>query len=150
MKIAIGADHGGFGLKGKVVQFLKVLGHEVSDFGTDSKEPCDYPLIGYEVAKRVASGECDRGILICKTSIGMTMVANKLSGVRAASCRSTEEAHSSREHNDSNILSMGSRFVDEKLSEEILKVWLTTEHAGGRHKRRVDQISDIEKNVRGR
>ena len=150
MRIAIGADHGGFELKSKLVKFLKTSGHEISDFGTDSKEPCDYPLIGYEVAKRVASGECDRGVLICKTSIGMTIVANKLSGVRAASCRSAEEARSSREHNNSNILSLGSHFVDEKAAEEILEVWLATAHAGGRHKRRVDQISEIEKNVRGR
>ena len=149
MKIAIGSDHGGYELKDKLAEFLKVEGYTVKDFGTHSKESCDYPIIGFEVAKAVSDKSVDRGILLCKSGIGMSIIANKVSGVRAAACYDTQLAKSSREHNDCNVLVIAAEYTDVEKAKEIAKVWLTTEHAGERHQKRVQQIQDIEKKIKG-
>ncbi len=144
-KIAIGADHGGYRLKEVLKRFLIKKGFEIVDFGTDSEVPCDYPLIGYEVAKAVSKGRFKKAILICKSGIGMSIVANKLKNVRAALCHTVELARSSRQHNDANILILAAILIKENLAKDIIKVWLFTRPLGGRHKRRVGQISEIEK-----
>jgi len=150
MKIAIGADHGGFQAKEEVVKFLKEAGHKVKNFGTNSTESCDYPLIAYEVAKGVSAGKFDRGVLICKSGIGMTIAANKLPGVRAAAVYNEALAISSRQHNDANIIVFAASFNSIDEIKEWLDIWLKTETGGGRHKRRVDQIQDIEKKTGGK
>lgn len=148
MKIAIGSDHGGFELKEKVFKFLLKEGHEVKNFGTHSKESCDYPLIGFEVAKAVSGGGFNRGVLICKTGVGMVIIANKLYGVRAAACYNVEIAKTSREHNDCNVIVLAANFVEFQKAKGILKVWLNTEHLGQRHARRVGQIKEFEKSFK--
>lgn len=148
-KIAIGSDHGGYELKEKIIDFLKKEGYAVRDLGTHSKESCDYPMIGFEVANVVGSAAVDRGILICKTGVGMVIIANKVHGVRAAACYDTEIAKSSREHNDCNIIVLAANYTDFKKAKEILKIWLATEHSGERHTRRVKQIKDIETKLKG-
>lgn len=149
MKIAIGSDHGGYELKGKIIGYLEEEGYEVEDFGTHSKESCDYPLIGFEVAKAVAGGRADRGILVCKTGVGMAIIANKVNGVRAAACYDEAIARTSREHNDCNIIVLSANYTDFKKAKGILKVWFSTEHAGERHARRVKQIKEIESKLKG-
>lgn len=144
MRIVIGADHGGFKLKESLVRFLKSKGHAVKDMGAFSEESCDYPVIGYEVAKLVAARVYPRGVLICKTGIGMSMVANKVSGVRAALCDRPDIARSSREHNDSNVLVFAANAVTPKKAKNILEAWLAARHLGSRHARRVRQIKEIE------
>lgn len=144
MKIVIGADHGGFRLKQTLVKYLKSKGHKIKDAGTFSEESCDYPLIGYEVAALVGSGRFSRGILICKTGIGMSMTANKVKGVRAALCDRPSIAHSSKEHNDSNILVFAADIVNFQKAKKILEAWFSARHVGGRHARRVKQIKEIE------
>lgn len=146
MKIAIGADHRGFELKSKLILFLKREGHDVIDFGTDSGESCDYPVIGYNVARSVARNESQRGILICMSGIGMSIVANKVPGVRAAMCDTKVDAELSREHNDANVIIISAAYVKDK-PEEILKVWFKTDITEERHRRRVNQIKDIEKKI---
>ena len=146
MKIAIGADHRGFELKGKLVAFLKKAGYEVMDFGTDSTQSCDYPMIGYNVAKSVSKGESDRGVLICMSGIGMSIVANKVPGARAAICDTKTDAELSREHNDINVIIMSAKYVKDN-PEDILKTWFAAEITEGRHKRRVDQIKEIETRI---
>jgi len=145
MRIAIGADHGGFKLKKKLIEFLKAKGHVVADLGTHSEKSCDYPSFGYKVAKAVSNGEFSRGILICKSGLGMSMVANKAPGIRAAVCRDIKSAVSSRKHNNANVLTLGAAFTTEKLAKRILSAWLAAEFEGGRHARRVRQIRNIEK-----
>lgn len=145
MKIAIASDHAGFELKEKIKNFLKELGHEYEDFGTDSEESVDYPDYALKVAECVARKECDRGILICGSGIGMSMSANKVPGIRAALCCNTEMAKLSREHNDANVLTMGARLIDEDTAKEIVRVWLETEFLGERHLRRVNKMKDIER-----
>lgn len=147
-KIVIGSDHGGYELKNSLVDFLKKEGYEVADLGTHSKESCDYPMIGFEVAKAVADGKFDRGILICKTGVGMVIIANKLHGVRAAACYDEDMARSSREHNDCNVAVLAATYTDNKKAEAILKIWLNTDHTGERHARRVKQIKDIESKIK--
>ncbi len=147
MKIAIGSDHGGFKLKKQLVKFLKSKGHIVADLGTHSEKSCDYPLVGYKVAKAVSNKEFDRSILICKSGLGMSMVANKLPGVRAALCRDVKTAISSREHNNANALTLGASFTTQKLAKKITETWLEREFAGGRHARRVKQIDSMEKRL---
>jgi len=149
MKIAIGADHGGFRLKGVLVEFLKRRGYEVKDFGTFSEESCDYPIIGYEVAKAVSTRKFSRGILICKTGIGMCIVANKVRGIRAALCDRVDIAISSRQHNDANILVLAANIVSDDMAKKIVKAWLATSSLGGRHRRRVMQINQIERKLFG-
>ena len=145
-KIAIGADHGGFELKAKLVAALQAKGFEVADLGTHSDEPCDYPLIGEKVALAVAQGTFDRGILLCKSGIGIAIAANKVPGIRAAVCNDLFDAQHSREHNDANVLVLGAEKCAADKAVKIMLVWLGTAfEAGGRHERRVRQITDIEK-----
>ena len=148
MKIAIGSDHGGYELKKDIIKFLQEEKYTVEDMGTHSKDACDYPMIGFEVAKLVADGKAARGILICKTGVGMAIIANKLHGIRAAACYDKEMAKSSREHNDCNIIVLAANYTDIEKAREILKIWLKTEHAGERHERRVKQIKDIESKLK--
>jgi len=140
VRIAIGSDHAGFEMKQDLKEYIRSLGMEVEDFGAPSAEPVDYPDIGYQVAKEVAAGRFDRGILICGTGIGMSIVANKVPGVRAALAGDVESARLSREHNNANVLALGARICGKELVREITKAFLTTEFAGGRHARRVDKI----------
>ena len=144
MKIVIGADHGGFRLKKILAEFLKSKGHTVKDVGVFSEESCDYPLIGYEAARLVASKAYPRGVLICRTGIGMSMTANKVRGVRAALCGTEKIARLSREHNDSNIIVFGAGQVSPVKARHILEAWLGARHLGGRHARRVNEIKKIE------
>lgn len=137
MKIAIGSDHGGYKLKEEIKKYLDKKGYIYKDFGCDSEESCDYPDYGFPVAKAVARREYDRGILICKSGIGMSMVANKVKGVRAALCNTPSIAKKSREHNDANVLVLSGETMD---SKKIVDIWLRTEFLGGRHKRRIDKI----------
>lgn len=145
MKIAIGADHGGFELKEEIIKYLENNGYEYKDFGTYSTESCDYPDIALPVAEAVASKEFDRGILICGTGIGIGISANKVPGIRAALCSDTFSAHATREHNDANILTMGQRVVGPGLALDIVKIFLNTEFEGDRHVRRLEKITQIEK-----
>lgn len=140
MRIAIGSDHAGFEMKEDLKEYVRSLGMQVQDFGSPSAESVDYPDIGYRVAREVASGRFDRGILICGTGIGMSIVANKVPGVRAALAGDVESARLSREHNNANILTLGARVSQKDLAREITKVFLATDFAGGRHARRVDKI----------
>lgn len=144
MKIAIGSDHAGFELKEQVKKILIKMGHEVLDFGTDSKESVDYPDFAFKVARTVAGGEVERGVAICWTGGGMTITANKVRGIRAGLCLNREMAYYSRLHNDTNVLTMSQKYTDPKEVEEILKVWLETEFEGGRHARRLDKIKESE------
>jgi len=144
MRIAIGADHAGYALKQHLVATLKELGHEVDDHGTHSEESVDYPAICAGVGRAVASGDADRGIVLGGSGQGEQIAANKVKGVRAALCNDLYTARLSREHNDANVLSMGGRIVAPGLADEILALWLRTEFEGGRHQRRVDQISQLE------
>ncbi|VBB06539.1 ribose/galactose isomerase [Lucifera butyrica] len=145
MRVAIGSDHGGFHLKEEIKNFLTEKGIAFQDVGTHSTESVDYPDISLNVARTVVSGECDRGILICGTGIGVSIAANKVKGIRAALCHDVFSAQMSREHNDANILTMGERVVGPGLALAIVDKWLTTEFIGGRHARRVCKIADIEK-----
>jgi ribose 5-phosphate isomerase B len=141
MKLAIGADHGGLELKQEVVQYLRTLKNiEVSDFGTATKDSVDYPDYGKKVAEAVTNGTADRGILICGTGIGMSIVANRYPKVRAALCHDHFTAQMSREHNDANVLVMGERVIGKGVALEIVKTWLETEFAGGRHQLRLNKI----------
>lgn len=148
MRIAIGSDHGGYELKDRMVKFLKEEGFRVKDFGTHSKESCDYPMIGFEVAKAVGDGSADRGILVCKTGVGMAIIANKVHGVRAVACYDKDIAQSSREHNDCNVLVLAANYTDFKTAKVILKIWLNTQHLGEHHARRVKQIKEIESRLK--
>jgi len=145
MKIALGSDHGGFQLKEEIKKFLDSKGLEYKDFGTNSSDSCDYPDIALPVAQAIKKGEYDRGILVCGTGIGIGIAANKIPGIRAALCHDTFSARASREHNNANILTMGERVIGKGLALDIVEVWLTTEFCGGRHQRRIDKISQIEK-----
>lgn len=145
MKIAIGADHAGYRLKEHLVGYLEAAGHEVVDFGTDSEEPVDYAPICAAVAREVASGRADRGIVLGGSGQGEQIAANKIRGVRAALCNDLYTARMSRAHNDANVLAMGARIVAAPgLADEIVRVWLETPFEGGRHERRIDQIAEIE------
>jgi ribose 5-phosphate isomerase B len=144
MKIVIASDHGGFKLKEVLVKYLKSKGHIIKDIGAFSEESCDYPVIGYQAAKLVGAKKFPMGILICKTGIGMSMVGNKVRGVRAALCSSAKIARSSREHNDSNVLVLGADTVSLQSAKKILQAWLTAKRPEGRHSRRVKQIKKIE------
>lgn len=145
MKISIGSDHAGFELKEKIKKYLLELDHEYEDFGTNSTESVDYPDFALKVAESVAKKECDRGILICGSGLGMSMAANKVPGIRAALCCNAEMARLSREHNDANVLTIGARLIDENTAKEIVRVWLTTDFAGNRHLGRINKIRDIER-----
>ena len=144
MRITIGSDHAGFRLKEHLKQVLKEDGHEVDDLGTHSEEAVDYPPICAAVGRAVAAGGAERGIVLGGSGQGEQLAANKVKGVRAALCNDLYTARLSREHNDANVLSMGGRIVGEGLADEILRLWLATPFAGGRHARRVGQITEIE------
>lgn len=144
MKIAIAADHGGYTLKESVKRKLESMGLDYHDFGTHSEESVDYPDYGILVAEGVARGEYERGILICGTGLGMSIVANKVPGIRCALLHDTFSAKATREHNDTNVMAMGARVIGPGLADDIVELWLTTEFAGGRHAQRLDKISAIE------
>ena len=140
LKIAIGADHGGFRLKEAIIEYLRGKNIEFNDFGTFDEESCNYPDIAKKVSQEVAAGNFNKGILICGTGIGVSIVANKFKGIRAALCADTFSAKASRAHNDANILCLGQRVTGEGLALEILEAWLNSSFEGGRHKTRVDMI----------
>ena len=147
MRIAIGADHAGFALKQHLAQTLARLGHVVEDRGTHSEEPVDYPPICLDVARAVAEGRADRGVVLGGSGQGEQIAANKVAGVRAALCNDLYTARLSRQHNDANVLSMGGRIVAFGLADEILALWLSTPFEGGRHERRLLQIAEAEKRL---
>jgi len=147
-KLIIGSDHAGFKLKSEIIKFLKKKGFLVKDAGTFCEESCDYPVFASAVAGAVSQGKFKRGILICKSGIGNSIVANKFKGVRAALCYNVKAAQLSRQHNDSNVLVLGSAFVKNALAKRITFVWLNTEFVGGRHLRRVNLIKKIEGKIR--
>ena len=148
MKIGIGNDHSAVELKAEIIGFLKEKGYEIVDFGTNSTESCDYPIYGEKVARAVAAGEVEKGILICGTGLGISLAANKVEGIRAVVCSEPFTAKMSRAHNNCNILALGARVVGAELAKMIVDTWLSTEFEGGRHQRRVDMIMDIEKRNR--
>lgn len=145
MRIAIGADHAGYGLKEDVKGYLKERGHEVEDLGTHSEETTDYPPICAAVARAVRDGRADRGVVLGGSGQGEQMTANKVRGIRAALCHDLYTARMARSHNDANVLSMGARIVAPEMALLILETWLQTEFEGGRHERRVGQIMEIER-----
>ena len=149
-KIVVGADHGGFALKEILKKFLENKGYPVLDVGTYSEERCDYPVTAFAAAEAVARRKAQRGIIICKSGIGDSIVANKVPGVRAALAYNLKAAQLSRQHNDSNVLVLGSLFVSERLAKRMVMAWLTTEFEGGRHTKRIKQISAIEKKLGSR
>jgi ribose 5-phosphate isomerase B len=149
VRVAIGADHAGYRLKQDLAQFLKELGHEVEDLGTDSEEPVDYPPICAAVGRVVRDGRADRGVVLGGSGQGEQIAANKVRGVRAALCHDLYTARMSRLHNDANVLSMGARVVAPALAREILELWLATGFEGHRHGRRVHQIEEIERQEAG-
>ena len=148
MKIGIGNDHSALELKAEIIGFLKEKGYEIVDFGTNSTESCDYPIYGEKVARAVAAGEVEKGILICGTGLGISLAANKVEGIRAVVCSEPFTAKMSRAHNNCNILALGARVVGAELAKMIVDTWLSTEFEGGRHQRRVDMIMDTEKRNR--
>jgi ribose 5-phosphate isomerase B len=143
MKIAFACDHGGLELKNHIIEFVKKMGHEVEDFGTYTLDSCDYPVYGKKAAEAVASGKCDRGIVICSTGIGMSIVANKVKGVRCALLTDENSARLTREHNNTNCMAMGQKNVSFDLAERIVTVWLNTEFSNAeRHIRRINMIEE--------
>lgn len=145
MKIAVACDHGGLNLKKEIVKYLNENGYEVVDFGTDTYDSCDYPDHALPAAEAVASGECEKGIVVCSTGIGVSIVANKVPGVRCAHCHDTYCAEFTRLHNNSNMLALGEKVVGTGYALKIVDIFLKTEFEGGRHTRRVDKITAIEK-----
>ncbi len=145
MKIALACDHGGLNLKNDVYAYLEECDYEVVDFGCNSLDSCDYPDYALPAAEAVASGECDKGIVICSTGIGVSIVANKVPGVRCAHCHDVYCAEFTRRHNNANMLAMGEKVVGKGYALLIVETFLSTEFEGGRHERRVNKITDIEK-----
>lgn len=145
MKIAIGNDHTAVNLKNHIMDYLKNKGYEVLNIGTDSTQRTDYPIYGKKAAEKVASGECDFGVLICGTGIGISLAANKVKGIRAAVCSEPYSARLTRQHNNANIIAFGARVVGDAMAEMIVDEFLSTEYEGGRHQKRIDMITAIEK-----
>lgn len=145
MKIAIGNDHTAVALKKHIKEYLENKGYELCDVGTNSTERTDYPIYGEAVAKKVASGECDFGVLICGTGIGISLAANKVCGIRAAVCSEPYSARLTRQHNNANIIAFGARVVGEAMAEMIVDEFFAAEYEGGRHQKRIDMIDAIEK-----
>jgi ribose 5-phosphate isomerase B len=143
--VVFGSDHGGFQLKESLKKHAESLGYLVMDVGTHSEDPCDYPDFAYSVAVAVAENRAWRGVMIDGAGIGSCVVANKVRGVRAACCHNEFVARNAREHNDTNVLTLGSRVVGSEVCKEVMRVWLETVFAGGRHKQRVDKIMDVER-----
>lgn len=144
MKLMIGSDHGGYDLKQEVIKHLEELGHEVVDVGCYEPASCDYPDIAKAGCEKITSGECERGILICGTGIGISMAANKIKGIRAACCSDTFSAKFTRLHNDANVLCFGGRVVGPGLAIELVDAFLDNEFEGGRHQRRIDKVMALE------
>ena len=144
MKIAVGSDHRGFEAKRRLLNLVQSLGHETTDMGVDTADSVDYPDYAIPVAEMVSDGRADRGILICGTSIGMCIVANKVRGVRAAPCHDSITAEMSRRHNDANVLCLSADLLGTQLMDRMVKIWLETEFEGGRHARRVEKITNYE------
>ncbi len=144
MRLAIGSDHRGCNVKSHLIDALNRLGHEVQDCGTHSAEAVDYPDIAADVARRVAGGEADRGVLICGSGLGMAIAANKIHGIRAVPCTDELTAEMSRRHNDSNVLCLSADMLGEKLIDRMIEVWLRTEFESGRHARRIEKITALE------
>jgi ribose 5-phosphate isomerase B len=148
MKIALGSDHGGYQLKENLKKYLKELNVEYKDFGCNSEKSVDYPDIGFKIAREVKNRKYDKGILICSTGIGMSIVANKIKGIRASLCHDVFSARYAREHNDANILTLGGRVIDSELAKEIVKVWLNTDFSGEeRHLKRLNKIKQEEDKI---
>ena len=143
--IAIGADHGGYELKEEIKKYLDSKGIEYKDFGTYSPESVDYAAIAYKVGTAITSGECERGILVCGTGIGMSIAANKVKGIRAAMCTDVYSAKMTKQHNNTNVLCLGGRVTGRELAFMICETWLGEEFLGGRHQNRIDKISNLEK-----
>ncbi len=143
MRVALGADHRGYETKTKIAALLERLDHDVVDVGTDSTESVDYPDIAAAVARNVATGDAERGILICGTGLGMCIAANKFDGVRAAPCHDDLTAEMSRRHNDLNVLCLSADMLGAKLIDRMIEIWLTTEFEGGRHERRLRKIAEL-------
>jgi ribose 5-phosphate isomerase B len=145
MRIAVGSDHAGYELKSELAPALEADGHEVVDVGTDSEESTDYPIYAAAAARMVAEGEADRAVLVCGSGVGVSIVANKVDGVRAVNAHDPDEAEMSRRHNDANVLALGGRRLAKDEADEIVERFLATDFEGGRHARRVDQITDVER-----
>lgn len=144
MKISLGCDHGGYALKEHIKAYLESKGHEVVDCGTYSTDSCDYPIFGEAAARKVQSGECERGIVICTTGIGISIAANKVKGIRCAHCTDSLSAEMTRRHNDANVLALGAGITGPNLAKRIVEVFLNTKFEGGRHARRVGQLDSIQ------
>lgn len=144
MKIAIANDHAATELKFEMMEYLKELGHEVVNFGTDGSESCNYPEFGERVGRAVVEGQADCGVLICGTGVGISIAANKVPGVRAAVCSDTATARLVKQHNNANIIAFGARIVGTELAKDILRAYLDAEFEGGRHQTRIDMIHEIE------
>lgn len=145
MKIAIGNDHAALDLKWEIADYIKELGHEAVNFGTDTPESCDYPIFGEKVARAVTAGEADCGILICGTGVGISLAANKVNGIRCAVCSEPVTARLVKQHNNANIIAFGARIVGSETAKEIVKAYLDAEFLGGRHAERVAMIMELEK-----
>ena len=150
MKVAIGCDHGGIVLKPAVKETLEALGAEVVDLGTYTDESVDYPVFGLKVAEAVASGECDAGVLMCGTGIGISIAANKVKGIRCAHVTDAFQAQMCREHNNANIMAIGGRITDADTAYKLVKIYLTSQFQGGRHQTRIDKIAAIEAREAGK
>ena len=144
MKIAIACDHGALALKNAVIAHLEKKGYEVVNFGTDTLDSCDYPDYAGPAAKAVASGECEKGIVLCTTGIGVSITANKVKGIRCALLSDVMSARMTREHNDTNMMAIGAGVVGQMLALQIVDTWLGTEFTGGRHQRRIDKMMALE------
>lgn len=144
MKVAVGCDHGGFVLKDAVISTLEELGAQVVDMGTYSTESVDYPVYGKKVADAVANGECDLGVVMCGTGIGISIAANKIKGIRAAVVTDEFMAEMTRRHNNANIIALGGRVITPEKAKSLVKAWYTAKFEGGRHQKRIDMITQIE------
>lgn len=146
MKVSIACDHGALALKNKMISHLEAKGYEVKDFGTYTSDSCDYPDFAAAAARAVASGECEKGIVLCTTGIGMSIAANKIPGIRCALLSDLLSAKLTRQHNDTNMMALGAGVVGESLALEILDTWLSTEFSGAeRHQRRINKVMALEK-----
>ena len=148
MKIAMGCDHGGFSMKEELKAYLTEQGHEVKDCGCDSLASCDYPVFGEAAARAVAEGECEKGIVVCTTGIGISIAANKVKGIRCAHCPDVMSAEMTRRHNDANVIAIGAGMVGMNVAKRMVDIFLTTEFEGGRHQRRVDLMMEIENRLK--
>ena len=144
MKIALGSDHGGYALKCDIIKLLEAKGYEYEDFGCHSLDSCDYPDFGEAAARAVASGDCEYGIVICTTGIGISIAANKVAGIRCAHCADSLQAEMTRRHNNANMMAIGAGFTGKNMAERMVEVFLTTEFEGGRHERRVNKLNAIQ------